>query len=113
MTNKRKDNRPVADIPLPKLTITQIEILCDRKRDVPFAADERLKVFDTKRDGKAIVRDIVQLVRPFNAHRDGHAAATPDDIEKFISLTMAPAPTLCFVWLFRCTPAFACRNWLF
>ncbi|MQB09580.1 hypothetical protein DXT96_06885 [Agrobacterium sp. ICMP 6402] len=83
------DDRLVADIPLPKVTVAHIEILRDRKRDAPFAADERLKVlrqvFDTKKDGKAIVPNIARLVQPFNAHSDGHATATPEDIEKFIA----------------------------
>ncbi|MDH0613420.1 MULTISPECIES: hypothetical protein [unclassified Agrobacterium] len=71
------DDRLVADIPLPRVTVTHIEALRDRKRDAPFAADERLKVlrqvFDTKKDGKAIVPNIARLVQPFNAHSDGHA----------------------------------------
>lgn len=83
------DDRLVADIPLPRVTLAHIEILRDRKRDAPFAADERLKVlrqvFDTKKDGKAIVPNIARLVQPFNAHSDGHATATPEDIEKFIA----------------------------
>ncbi|UXS52410.1 tyrosine-type recombinase/integrase [Agrobacterium tumefaciens] len=83
------DDRLVADIPLPRVTVAHIEILRDRKRDAPFAADERLKVlrqvFDTKKDGKAIVPNIARLVQPFNAHSDGHATATPEDIEKFIA----------------------------
>ncbi|TQN55352.1 tyrosine-type recombinase/integrase [Agrobacterium tumefaciens] len=84
-----KDDRLVADIPLPRVTVAHIEALRDRKRDAPFAADERLKVlrqvFDTKKDGKAIVPNIARLVQPFNAHSDGHATATPEDIEKFIA----------------------------
>lgn len=83
------DDRLVADIPLPRVTVAHIEALRDRKRDAPFAADERLKVlrqvFDTKKDGKAIVPNIARLVQPFNAHSDGHATATPEDIEKFIA----------------------------
>ncbi len=83
------DDRLVADIPLPKVTVAHIEALRDRKRDAPFAADERLKVlrqvFDTKKDGKAIAPNIARLVQPFNAHSDGHATATPEDIEKFIA----------------------------
>lgn len=83
------DDRLVADIPLPRVTVAHIEALRDRKRDAPFAADERLKVlrqvFDTKKDGKAIAPNIARLVQPFNAHSDGHATATPEDIEKFIA----------------------------
>lgn len=84
-----KDDRRFADMPLNRLDVANLEVLRDRKKDVPFAADERLKVlrqvFDTKKDGKAIVPNIARLVQPFNAHSDGHATATPEDIEKFIA----------------------------
>jgi integrase len=83
-----KDDRPFSDIPLPKLTVSHLEVLRDRKREAPFAADERLKVlrqvFDTKKDGKPITANIARLVDPFNEHSDGHETATPDDIAKFI-----------------------------
>lgn len=52
----------------------------DRKKETPFAADERLKtlrqVFDTKKDGKPIVANIARLVEPFRPLRrtpDRHA----------------------------------------
>ncbi|MDP9809409.1 integrase [Rhizobium tibeticum] len=83
-----KDDRPFADIPLSKLGVGHIEVLRDRKKTAPFAADERLKVlrqvFDTKKEGKPITPNIARLVDPFNAHTDGHETATPDDIAKFI-----------------------------
>lgn len=88
-TLSETDSRQFADMPLSKLDVSNLEVLRDRKRDVPFAADERLKVlrqvFDTKKDGKAIVANIARLVQPFNAHTDGHATATPEDIERFIA----------------------------
>ncbi|WP_171049197.1 tyrosine-type recombinase/integrase [Rhizobium sp. MHM7A] len=83
-----KDDRPFADIPLGKMAVAHIEVLRDRKKATPFAADERLKVlrqvFDTKKEGKPITVNIARLVDPFNAHTDGHETATPDDIAKFI-----------------------------
>lgn len=83
-----KDDRPFADIPLSKMTVSHIEVLRDRKKATPFAADERLKVlrqiFDTKKDAKPITLNIARLVEPFNAHSDGHETATPDDLAKFI-----------------------------
>ncbi|MBX5154592.1 tyrosine-type recombinase/integrase [Rhizobium lentis] len=83
-----KDERPFADIPLAKMAVAHIEVLRDRKKATPFAADERLKVlrqvFDTKKEGKPITVNIARLVDPFNAHTDGHETATPDDIAKFI-----------------------------
>lgn len=83
-----KDDRPFADIPLAKMAVAHIEVLRDRKKTAPFAADERLKVlrqvFDTKKEGKPVAVNIARLVDPFNAHTDGHETATPDDIAKFI-----------------------------
>jgi integrase len=83
-----KDDRPFADIPLAKMAVAHIEVLRDRKKTAPFAADERLKVlrqvFDTKKEGKPLAVNIARLVDPFNAHTDGHETATPDDIAKFI-----------------------------
>lgn len=78
----------LADIPLSVMSIRHIEALRDRKRDAPFAADERLKVlrqvFDTKRDGKLITANIARSVEPFRIHSDGHHTITPAEIAKFI-----------------------------
>lgn len=84
-----KDDRQLADIPLQKMTVVHIERLRDRKKDVPFAADERLKVlrqvFETKKDGKQIASNIARLVEPFNNYSNGHDTATPADLAKFIA----------------------------
>ncbi|NKL37100.1 hypothetical protein GFL49_25665 [Rhizobium leguminosarum bv. viciae] len=72
------------DMPLAHIDHGNIEVLRDRKKETPFAADERLKVlrqvFDTKKDGKAIVPNIVRLVEPFSVYTDGHATATPEEL---------------------------------
>ena len=77
-----------ADMPLPHMDHNNIEVLRDRKKETPFAADERLKVlrqvFDTKKDGKHIVPNVARLVDPFAVHTDGHATATPEDLAKYI-----------------------------
>lgn len=82
------DPRVFADIPLAKFTSSHVETLRDRKRDAPFAADERLKVlrqvFDTKRDGKPITVNVARGVEPFAVHSDGHATASPDHLRHFI-----------------------------
>ncbi len=82
------DTRPFADIPLSKMTVSHIEVLKTRKRDTPFAADERLKalrqVFDTKKDGKQIVPNIAKGVEAYRVHTDGHATATADELAKFL-----------------------------
>ena len=83
-----KDSREFADMPLRAITVANIEVLRDRKRDTPFAADERLKVlrqvFDTKRNGEPIAANIPRLVAPFRVHTDGHQTARPEDIARFI-----------------------------
>lgn len=85
-----KDDRQFGDMPMGKMDVGNITVLRDRKQDVPFAADERLKVlrqvFDLKRpDGKPYAVNHARLVEPFRAHSDGHATATPEDLEKFIA----------------------------
>ncbi|WP_244479404.1 tyrosine-type recombinase/integrase [Rhizobium sp. Leaf384] len=78
----------IADIPLSVMGIKHIEALRDRKRDAPFAADERLKVlrqiFDTKREGKLITANIARSVEPFRVHSDGHHTITSAEIAQFI-----------------------------
>ncbi|MGU3398825.1 tyrosine-type recombinase/integrase [Brucellaceae bacterium D45D] len=83
------DQRLFADIPISKMTSAHIEVLKVRKKDAPFAADERLKVlrqiFDTKKDGKPITSNIAKSVSSYRQFTDGHQTATAEDLEKFIS----------------------------
>ncbi|NTG07098.1 tyrosine-type recombinase/integrase [Rhizobium rhizogenes] len=82
------DSRLFADMPMSKMDVQNLEVLRDRKKKTPFAADERLKVlrqvFDTHKDGKPIVTNIARLVKPFRVLTDGHNTATADDLAKFI-----------------------------
>lgn len=82
------DDRVFADMPVSMVTIENIEVLRDRKRETPFAANERLKilrqVFETKADGKAIVANVAKLVQPFRVHTTGHHTITPAEIEAYI-----------------------------
>ena len=84
------DDRTFADIPLVKMTANNIEKLRDRKKEKPFAADERLKVlrqvFATKDgDGKPITENVALLVSPFRATTEGHATARPEELASFIA----------------------------
>lgn len=83
------DGRLFADMPLSAMDVSNLEVLRDRKKETPFAADERLKtlrqVFDTKKDGKAITANIARLVEPFRPHSDGHETATPENLAAFIA----------------------------
>lgn len=83
------DSRIFADMPIAKMTVGNIEKLRDRKREKPFAADERLKVlrqiFATRNDsGKPITDNVALLVAPFKMVTDGHATARPEDLARFI-----------------------------
>ncbi|MBB4348006.1 integrase [Rhizobium cellulosilyticum] len=83
------EKRVVADIPIKAINVGHIEALRDRKKDVPFAADERLKVlrqvFDTKDPtGKPYTVNHARLVKAFRVQSDGHATAMPEDLAKFI-----------------------------
>lgn len=83
-----KDERTFADMPLSRMDIANLEVLRDRKRHAPFAADERLKtlrqIFDTKRNGEPITANLARLVEPFNQHSDGHATARPEHMAQYI-----------------------------
>lgn len=82
------DARTFAQMPLSAMDAQNITILRDRKKETPFSADERLKVlrqiFDTTKDGEPLVHNVARLVKPFRAHTEGHATATPADLERFI-----------------------------
>lgn len=88
------DPRLFAAMPIAALTVDNLEVLRDRKKETPFAADERLKVlrqiFDTTKPGKdgrpvPIVKvNMARLVRPFRKKTSGHHTITPDEIAAFI-----------------------------
>lgn len=84
------DSRIFADMPLAKFSVSNIEKLRDRKRETPFAADERLKVlrqvFATKDAiGKQVTDNVAMLVSPFRAATEGHATARPEELAQFIA----------------------------
>lgn len=89
LTAKPDERRLFADIPLSSLDVGHMTTLRDRKRDVPFAADERLKVLRQVLDvkdaqGKHLVSNLAKAVKPFRKHSDGHHPITPAEIEQFI-----------------------------
>lgn len=90
----KDDPRIFANMPIRAITVENLEVLRDRKRDTPFAADERLKilrqVFDTTRPGtsgrpESIVKtNIARLVKPFRKKTDGHHTITDDELAQYI-----------------------------
>lgn len=86
-TNKAL-HRVFADMPIAHLDQGNIEVLRDRKRDKPFAADERLKVlrrvFETKENGKPITVNIAKLVKSFRVKSSGHHTITDEEIGRYI-----------------------------
>lgn len=86
----RPDGPTFADMPIAALDAHNVEVLRDRKRETPFAADERLKVLrqamETKDDaGRAYMRNSAKLVAPFRKKTEGHHAMTPAEAMQFIS----------------------------
>lgn len=87
-------DRLFANMPLTALDAANIEVLRDRKRETPFAADERLKVlrqiFDTERPGatglpeKIVKVNVARAVSPFRAKTDGHHTIRDDEIAQYI-----------------------------
>ncbi|KAB0682031.1 tyrosine-type recombinase/integrase [Aureimonas leprariae] len=82
------DGRAFADMPIAKLDVANIEALRDRKKDTPFAANERLKilrqVFETQENGKAITPNVAKLAAPFRVQSTGHHTITSAEIAQFI-----------------------------
>ncbi|WP_062220552.1 tyrosine-type recombinase/integrase [Aureimonas sp. D3] len=86
-TNKAS-NRAFADMPIGHLDQGNVEVLRDRKKETPFAADERLKVlrqvFETKENGKPITANVAKLVKSFRQKSDGHHTITDAEIGQYI-----------------------------
>lgn len=85
----RPDGKTMADVPMASIAVMHVEALRDRKKDTPFAADERLKVLrqvldTTDANGKPIVENVARMVKPFRAQSVGHATATPANLDQFI-----------------------------
>ncbi|WP_414901100.1 tyrosine-type recombinase/integrase [Rhizobium cremeum] len=90
LDRQRPDGPKFADMPMSRLDRGNIEVLRDRKRETPFAADERLKilrqVMDTRGpDGNAYVENTARLVDSFRVHSDGHHTITSDEIAQYIA----------------------------
>ena len=90
LTPKPDERRIFADVPLSAFNAGHITALRDRKKEVPFAADERLKalrqIFETKgQDGKPIAANVAKMVAPFRQHTDGHHTITPVELEQYIA----------------------------
>ncbi|ATU91413.1 site-specific integrase [Phyllobacterium zundukense] len=80
-----------ANMPLEALDAENIEKLRDRKKETPFAADERLKVlrqiFEAGKAAKPkplVKVNTAKLVSPFRAQTDGHATMRDDDIAQYV-----------------------------
>jgi len=84
-----KEKRLMADVPMGAIAAGHVEALRDRKKDTPFAADERLKVlrqvFDTKDpNGKPYIANVARMVEPFRIQTEGHHTITPAEIGQYI-----------------------------
>ncbi|WP_157999631.1 tyrosine-type recombinase/integrase [Allomesorhizobium alhagi] len=87
-------DRLFANMPLTVLDVANITVLRDRKKETPFAADERLKilrqVFETTRPGKdgkperILPQNFARLVEPFRRQSDGHHTLRDHEIEQYI-----------------------------
>jgi hypothetical protein len=87
-----EDARLFAHMPIAALDVTNIEILRNRKKASPFAADERLKilrqVFEVGKAAKPtplVKHNTAKLVESFRIKTDGHATMRDDDIAKDVA----------------------------
>ncbi|TDQ19902.1 site-specific integrase [Phyllobacterium brassicacearum] len=85
------DPRLFAHIPIPAFGAESVETLRDRKKDTPFAADERLKVlrqiFEAGKTAKPqplVKVNTAKLVESFRVKTEGHATMRDDDIAKYV-----------------------------
>lgn len=84
-----------ADMPMRSLHVGNIEKLRDRKKDTPFAADERLKIlrqiFETTKKGcdglpqKIVKVNLALLVRPFRKKTQGHHTISSEEIRQYVT----------------------------
>lgn len=91
LTGKPEDERLFEAIPLSSFTASHVEVLRDRKKDTPFAADERLKVlrmiFATKAAGGVSVckTDPTAGVDAYRKKTDGHHTLTQAEALQYIN----------------------------
>lgn len=77
-----------ANMPASELDVSNIEVLRDRKKDTPFAADERLKILRQIFEAgipKLVKQNHAKLVKSFRKKTEGHATLHSDDIAKYIT----------------------------
>ncbi|MCO4316299.1 site-specific integrase [Phyllobacterium sp. 21LDTY02-6] len=85
------DKRIFAAMPISALDADNIAVLRDRKKQTPFAADERLKVLrqifeaGIKTKPAPLVKvNTAKLVQSFRQKTDGHATARDEEIRQYI-----------------------------
>lgn len=77
-----------AKMPISELDVGNIQVLRDRKKDTPFAADERLKILRQVFESgipKLVKQNHAKLVKSFRKKTEGHATLHADDIVKYIT----------------------------
>lgn len=77
-----------AKMPVSELDTGNIEVLRDRKKDTPFAADERLKILRQIFEAgipKLVKQNHAKLVKSFRKKTEGHATLHADDIAQYIN----------------------------
>lgn len=86
-----EDPRLFAYMPIAALDVANLEVLRDRKRDTPFAADERVKVLGQVFENalahkpKPLVKaNLALLVKRYRKKTEGHATIRPDEIASYI-----------------------------
>lgn len=77
-----------AKMPISELDTGNIEVLRDRKKDAPFAADERLKILRQIFEAgipKLVKQNHAKLFKSFRKKTEGHATLHADDIAQYIN----------------------------
>lgn len=75
--------------PLSTFSSSDIQVLRDRKKATPFAADERLKilrqVFATEQNDKPITDNVALLVKSFRKKSDGHHTMNESEVLQYLN----------------------------
>lgn len=87
LTPDANETRRFRDFPLAKIARSDLEVLRDRKADLPFAADERVKilsqVFKYAKSENIISTDPTMGLQKYHMQTDGHTPASWEHIESF------------------------------
>lgn len=77
-----------AHMPIGALNLANIEVLRDRKRETPFAADERLKILRqifVACMPTLVKQNTAKIAKSFRKQTEGHSTMRPDEVAQYVA----------------------------